>query len=105
VEFDMSNPACGLLITGVQFLVGIVRVNSILPADAPRQLELRCFCSRMTDALGRIRRRKSPILICFDRPLDCLAECSENANICASSEVMHKVPGPTGFCFAQSTLR
>src|SRR4029077_9182478 len=28
--------------------------------------ELHCFCSRITNALGRIRRRKSPILICLD---------------------------------------
>src|SRR5208282_5215719 len=29
-------------------------------------LELHCFCSRIAAALGRIRRRKSPILICLD---------------------------------------
>ena len=27
---------------------------------------LHCFCSRITNALGRIRRRKWPILICLD---------------------------------------
>ena len=29
-------------------------------------LELHCFCSRIIAALGRFRRRKSPILICLD---------------------------------------
>src|SRR5208283_4430177 len=29
-------------------------------------LELHCFCSRINNALRRIRRRKSPILICLD---------------------------------------
>src|SRR5208337_495328 len=40
-------------------------------------MELHCFCSRITNALCRIRRRKSPILICLDRAHALLpARCS-----------------------------
>src|SRR5208283_3223954 len=33
-------------------------------------LELHCFCSRIAAALGRIPRRKSPMLICLDSAPD-----------------------------------
>ena len=36
------------------------------PPCAPGRGKLHCFCSRIADALGRIRRRKWPILICLD---------------------------------------
>jgi len=45
---------------------GIVRVNSILPSRAPGRAGAPLFLLTNSAALGRIRRRKSPILICLD---------------------------------------
>src|SRR5271165_5015170 len=45
---------------------GIVRVKSILPARVSGRTGAPLFCSRINSALRRIRRRKSPILICLD---------------------------------------
>ncbi len=48
---------------------GIVRLNSILPAGAPGGVEPRCFCSRIANAFGEIRRRKWPIQFALTVPL------------------------------------
>src|SRR5271166_6029026 len=48
-------------------------------------LELHCFCSRITDALDRIRRRKWPILICLD---SALAPSKRLSAKCASATLL-----------------
>jgi hypothetical protein len=53
-----------------QIAIAERRINvfsSIHASLVAQGLELHCFCSQIIAAPGRIRRRKSPILICLDR--------------------------------------